>query len=146
VLRESTRLTVAGATATQATYDCEQWAEIVGISPSWMTTYNFNIDLEFYHLTREEVNSPRGREIRKKLDMLSMMDPGDAPIYLFNNRPNTDPKDAGHIIHHPRHAVAIKKKCDELGIDAAMVLFETPEEEKVDMFDFFFRHLRVEQK
>jgi hypothetical protein len=146
VLRESTRLTVAGAINTQATYDLEKWAEIVGVSPSWRATYGDDTDLEFYHLGREEVDSPKGRGIRKELDMLSMMGPEDPPVYLFSNRPNTDPEDRGHIVHHPRHAIAVKKKCDRLGIEATLVLAETPPEERVDMLDFFFKHLKVEQK
>jgi len=40
----------------------------------------------------------------------------------------------------------VKRKCDELGIEAVMVLKDTPLEERVDMLDFFFKHLKVKRK
>ena len=84
--------------------------------------------------------------IRKELDMLGHLDAGDPPIYLKSNRDNTPPRDRGHRNHHPRHAIAVKKKCDELGIEAVMVLKDTLPEERVDMLDFFFKHLKVKRK
>ena len=143
VKRESTLLTVIGALNTQATYDCQQWARIVGVPDSWIKKYGFNDDVEFYHLTRSQIDSEKGRQIRKELDMLGMMHKDGPAVYLRTLMPNTDPKDRGHIIHHPRHAIAVKKRCDELGLDAAIVLKETPQKEKVDMLDFFFKHLKV---
>jgi len=71
------------------------------------------------------------------------MDPRDPPVYLSSGMPNTRPEHREHIVHHPRHAIAVKKRCDELGIEAAIVLRETPPEERVDMLDFFFKHLQV---
>lgn len=145
VLRESTRLTVAGHLNSQATYDCEKWADIVGVAPSWMEEMGMIDDLDFYGIKdRSEVNSPKAIEIRKKVDMLAFMDKDDPPLFLHNVQDLADPKEKGRIIHHPRHAMYLKKKCDEIGIEAVLVTRETPKEEQVDMLDFFFKHFRKE--
>jgi len=139
VRRESTRLSAAGMRNGQATYDLEQWAKIIGVPESWAETYNFRDDLALYGVKdRTELASPRVLAMRKELDMLGFMDAGDAPVHLTNLAPNTDPKSLDAIHHHPRHSIAVKKKCDELGIDAAIVLAATPLTERVDMLDFFF--------
>jgi len=143
VLRESSRLTVVGANATQATYDFSRWPEVLGFGFE-LQDRDYDETAQLYGLkSREEIDSPKGRAIRRDLDMLGHMDPRDPPVYLSSGMPNTRPEHRGHIVHHPRHAIAIKKKCDELGIEAAIVLRETPPGERVAMLDFFFKHLQV---
>ena len=147
VLRESTRLTAAGARNGQATYDCEQWAKIVGVPESWVEKYRLTDDLAFYGIKdRKLVDTPKIRAIRKKLDMLSFMDAGDAAVYLTNASPNTEPTSGGAIIHHPRHSIAVKKRCDQLGIDAVLMLRDTPREKRVEMLDFFFKKFGLTAK
>jgi len=147
VLRQSTRLTVAGHLNSQATYDCENWAEIVGVSEDWASKMGMRDDLEFYGVRdRSQVDSPKAREIRRKVDMLRFMDEDDAPLYLRNMGPLDDPQNRGRVIHHPRHAIYLKKRCDELGIESVLVTQKTPPEERVDMLDFFFTHLGVEEE
>jgi len=147
VLRQSTRLTVAGHLNSQATYDCEKWADIVGVPASWTTKMGMTDDLDFYGVkSRDEVDSLKARQIRKKVDMLAFMDKGDPPLFLHNIKPSTEPQNKGQVIHHPRHEIYLKKKCDELGIEAALVLAKTPAEKKADMLDFFFKHLKVKPK
>ncbi len=147
ILRESTRLTAAGARNGQATYDCQQWAKIVGVPESWVEKYRFTDDLAFYGIKdRKLVDTPNIRAIRKKLDMLSFMDAGDAAVHLTNASPNTEPTSRGAIIHHPRHSIAVKKRCDQLGIDAVIVLRDTPREKRVEMLNFFFKKFGLTAK
>lgn len=144
VLRESTRLSVAGHLNSQATYDCEKWADIVGVPDDWAEKMGMRDDLEFYGVKdRSQVNSPEARRIRSKVDMLRFMDEDDPPLYLHNTSSLTDPDGRGRVIHHPRHAIYLKKRCDELDIEAALVTRETPPEKRVDMLEFFFKHLGV---
>lgn len=147
VLRQSTRLTVAGHLNSQATYDCEKWTQIVGVPSSWTTEMGMTDDLDFYGVkSRDQVDSPKARQIRKKVDMLAFMDKGDPPLFLHNVGPKTEPQNKGRVIHHPRHAIYLKKQCDRLGIEAAIVLADTPPEKKADMLDFFFKHFKVKTK
>jgi hypothetical protein len=142
VLRESTRLTVAGHLNSQATYDFLLWPEVVDISYDWMVEMSSNEDLALYHIPdRTWYETPGIAELRKKLDMISMIDANDPPVYFRNLNPNTTPVNAGEIIHHPRHPIYLKNICDGLGLDNAIVLANTPLDERVDMMDFFFRYL-----
>ena len=70
----------------------------------------------------------------------AFMDASDAPIYVINGLPNIAP---GNIIHHPRHAIAVKKRCDSVGLECALMLQHTSSKFYVDMLDFFFPHLGV---
>ena len=147
VLRESSRLTAAGHQNSQATYDCEKWAAIVGVSKTWQMDTNFVSDLMFYGTDdRKLVNSPKIKNIRRKIDMLSFMDAGDPPLFLHNPKFDTEPETSGDIVHHQRHAKYLKKKCDEIGIQAVLVVGETPPEEQVNIIDFFFKHLNVRSR
>jgi len=146
VQRQSSRLTVAGHLNSQASYDMEKWADIVRVTKTWQTDMNFNHDLIFYGITnREQINSPKAKQLRRKIDMPSFMDSTDAPLYLYNPKSDTNPEKSGNIVHHPRHAKYLKKKCDKLDIEAVLVVGETPPEKRVDMLDFFFKYLGVKK-
>ena len=54
--------------------------------------------------------------------------------------------DKGHTNHHPAHVERLKKRADEVGIEAVAIapgvgLQPKPE---VSMIDFFFKHLGVQ--
>ncbi len=141
VLRESTRLTVVGHNNSQATYDCEKWAAIVGVAENWRETMGFVDDLEFLGIDdRSQINDPEIVALRQSLDMPLMMDEHDPPVFLFNLRPDTPPLVQGDVIHHPRHAKYLKARCDSLGIEAVLITAETPHEQRLKMMDFFCAH------
>jgi acetyl esterase/lipase len=142
VLRESTRLTVAGHLTSQATYDFLKWPEILQVSKSWMEEMNNKEDLELYHIPdRTWYDSTEIIELRKRLDMPSELDKTDPPLFLQNYAPNIDPQNSNDVIHHPRHPIYLKKLYDSLGLDNAIVLSTTPVKERVEMLDFFFKYL-----
>ena len=141
VLRESSRVTAAVAFATQSTYDLEQWEEILGSAPT--AIFDVDGDLEWYHLAREEVHSPKGRAVRKELDILGMIGPKDPPVYLCNPHPDIDLEDGGDMDHHPRHAITLKKRCDGAGVEAVLVLEDTPLGPE-NSFGFILRHFGME--
>jgi len=140
VLRESSRITTAIAFATQSTYDFEQWEEILGSPPTEI--FDVDGDIEWYHITREEVHTPKGRAVRKELDIMGMIDPGDPPVFLCNIHPNIDLEDGGDADHHPRHAIALKKKCDEMGVEAVLVTEYGPRVAR-DSYDFLLKHFEM---
>lgn len=145
VLRESTRLAVVGALGTQATYDILQWADILGIKQN---PERATMMLDFFGVKdMEELSGPEGQAIRAELDMLGFMSKDDAPIYVFNNMKGGTPTERGHINHHPLHAVALKKRAEEVGLEALVyapaIGIEPPEGKRESLVEFFLRHLRV---
>lgn len=142
VLRESTRLTVAGHLNSQATYDMAKWAEIIGISENWMEEMNNNEDLELYHISdRSQYDDPEIVALRHFLDMPAFIDETDPPMFFQSMNENSDPENSGHVIHHPRHPIYLKGIYDELGLESAIDLAVTPDDERVDMLEFFFHYL-----
>lgn len=118
VLRESTRLTCAGAFATQSTYDIFQWKKIVGVSMSETPEQLQAIATAFGLKKLNGVDLFGLEEIRQELDFLSKMDKNDPPIFVFNKHKNGIPTNEDELNHHPLHAKAIKEKADEVGLEA----------------------------
>jgi len=147
VLRESTRLAVVGALATQATYDVLQWQKLLGVTPD-PEEYEASLRkvVSFYGLKNvDELNSPKGEAIRADLDMLGLMSKDDPPLYVSNGMRGGTPEDRGHRNHHPLHAVALKKRAEEVGVEAEVhaekigIKPANPE----GLVNFFLRHLRA---
>lgn len=147
VLRESTRLAVVGALATQATYDVLRWSELLGYTPDPNTYEESLIEAAaFYGLKSvEELTSPKGNAIRADLDMLALMSKDDPPLYVSNGMKGGTPENRGHRNHHPLHAVALKKRAEEVGIEAqvhAKLIGIVPPHAE-DLVTFFLGHLGV---
>lgn len=104
------------------------------LKPRTYSDYDSVIEL-FAH----SLHTPKGRAIRKELDILGMIDPGDPPVFLCNIHPNIDLEDGGDVDHHPRHAIALKKKCDEMVVEAVLVTEYGPRVAR-DSYDFLLRH------
>jgi hypothetical protein len=142
ILRESTRLTVAGHLNSQSTYDFLRWASIIGLPEDWYEQMKLTDDVTLYHIPdRTWYDSLEIIMLRKKLDMVDMIDKKDPPVYFQCLNPNITPTTSGSVIHHPKHAIFLKNIYDSLNIDNAIVLAETPVEERVDLLDFFFKYL-----
>ena len=120
VLRESTRLTCAGAFATQSTYDIFQWEKIIGIPMAKTPEQIQSIATAFgmKNLNRDELFQQL--KIRQELDFLSNMDKNDPPVFVFNKHKNGTPTTEDELNHHPLHAKAIKEKADEVGLEAVV--------------------------
>ncbi len=139
VLRESSRLVAAGCQGTQATYDLTRWEEFLGPpKPEWLKSPDEGP--AFYHLkTKEDQETPEGKKILADCDMLGLLSKDDAPVYTYNTMPGGEIRDRGHYLHHPNHALAIKKRCDEVGVECVV----GTEPGSVKLIDFLFRHLGV---
>lgn len=118
VFRESTRLTCAGAFATQSTYDIFQWEKIIGI-PMGKTPQQIQAIATAFGMKNLNANELfQQLEIRHELDFLSEMDKNDPPVFVFNKHKNGIPATEDELNHHPLHAKAIKEKADEVGLEA----------------------------
>ena len=148
VLRESTRLAVVGALATQATYDVMQWPELLGYTPD-PQVYEASLKeaVAFYGLKNaEQLEGPEGMAIRADLDMLGLMSKDDPPLYVSNGMQGGAPETRGHRNHHPLHAAALKKRAKEVGVEAevhAEKIGIEPANPK-GLVDFFLCHLGVQ--
>lgn len=115
VLRESSRIVAAGANACQFSYDILKWKELFGeASDRFQKGEDY---AGFYGLkSLDELTQPAGQRWRTDCDMHGLISKGDAPVYVVTTREAGEVTDRGHLLHHPKHAEAIKKRCDEIGI------------------------------
>lgn len=159
VLRESTRVKAVGALATQSTYNLLAWeaillpltemfADVLGGTD--IPTVASAVGAANYLLTFlgvasvDDIEGPDNTAYRANIDMLALMDAGDAPIYVHNFQTSvTNLLDL--FLHHGLHAIAVKDRADEVGLhsvayseDAAYGL-EDPSGE--DLVSFFLRHI-----
>lgn len=141
VLRESTRLKAAGSTAGQATYDILKWQDVVGD-----VVLKFMQESEapaFYGLkTLEELRGPEGVRIRADVDMLGLITKDDPPVYLAASTRSDALASRGDVNHTTRHSVAIKKRCDEVGVPAVLkIITGNPAQGEGTPVDFLLKYL-----
>ena len=145
ILRQSTRIVAAGARNTQFTYDFEQWESVLGVS-----IYDFYpADPRVYGLkTMDEVETERGKRLRADVDMRGLVTKDDPPVFLFCSQAGGKITKRGHFLHHPKHSIAIKDKCDAEGVGAVLYLSKegSPPPGGVNkaQLAFFLKHLGVE--
>lgn len=118
VNRESTRLTCAGAFATQSTYDILQWDEILQIPLTKNPEHFRSIASAFGFHPGENRNLYQETQIRKELDFLGKMNQNAAPFFVFNKQKGGFPTTQDELNHHPFHAKALKEKAEEIGAEA----------------------------
>jgi len=146
VLRESTRLTCAGAFATQSTYDIFQWEktievpmaetreQLVAIAAAFGLQYKNGMDLFNNHVKRRE------------LDFLAKMDKNDPPIFVLNKHKAGIPANQDDLNHHPNHARVIKEKADKVGLKAIVYAPEIGimDPSGKDLVDFFLENFKLQ--
>jgi hypothetical protein len=145
VLRQSSRIVASGCISGQATYDLVEWQEVIGkFNPEWYS--DPDEDVKFYHFkSRDDFKTPAGQKILDDCSMLRQITPGDAPIFMTCSLPDTEPANRNHLLHHPRHMQAVKKKCDEAGVEVHTVSTAGKDEAKgsgnQDLLGFLLEHL-----
>ncbi len=118
VLRESTKLTCAGAFATQSTYDICQWNNIIGLPPDDSPKTQLAIAHAFGFKNAAMLQTPEALKVRKELDFISKMNRNAPPFYVYNKQPGGIPTNKDELNHHPNHAKALKEKADAVGAEA----------------------------
>ncbi len=145
VLRQSSRLVAAGCLNGQATYNLLEWETLIGpFKKEWMRTPNERV--EFYHFTDEsDFETPNGKKTLADCSMTGLITSDDPPIYMLCPLPNTEPTNRGHYVHHPRHVLAVKKRCSEKKVECVTVLQQNLKDgaKPPEVIDFFFKHLKV---
>lgn len=56
--------------------------------------------------------------------MISQITKDDPPIIMTCSVPDREPQNRSELVHHPRHARAVKKRCDEAGVKCDILLQE----------------------
>jgi hypothetical protein len=147
VLRESTRITCAGAFATQSTYDIFQWERILGIPMAETRKQLQAIATAFGVPYHKKADLFGMKEIRNSLDFLSRMDENDPPVFVYNKHKNGFPASEDEINHHPMHAKAIKEKANAVGLEAIVYAPEIgiADPSGKDLVDFFLEKFALNE-
>lgn len=160
VLRESTRVKAVGALHTQATYDVLDWEEILlpvteplvpVLGGTDIVTVADAVGATNFLLTGmgvasiDELYAADSEEYRANIDMLELMDSGDAPIYTHNYETGLD--DAlNAVLHHALHALAVKDRADEVGLESVAYsedpAYPLEDPTGYDLVTFFMGHIR----
>lgn len=147
VLRESSRLACAGANACQFSYDIFKWVELFGDAAVryqepeavWPGFYGLK--------SQEELRGSIGARWRADCDMHGLISPDDPPVFLHSPMPGGEVANRGHLLHHPKHALAIWERCREVGVPAVASLpgldIRPLPDEPQDLRAFLFKHLGV---
>jgi len=139
VLRESTRLSVAGALSPQASYDFGRWPKILDIPQLTWWFAQWYVSPTYYHLRIEQPNADKQHRVRADLDMLAWIDPEDPPVFLRSyskdSRLNLD------ILHHPCHVQMLQKACETGHVSCTAIYRDTPPEQRIEVIDFLLEHL-----
>jgi acetyl esterase len=147
VLRESSRPVAAGCIDGQATYDITQWDQLVGaFKPEWLL--NPNEIVQLYHFQSEaDFKTSQGREILEDCDMLHWLSRDTAPIFMFSDVRDVEPKIRQDYVHHPRHMAVVKRQCNAVGAQCTVLKREdlgSPVEHNGLLMEFMLKQLKVE--
>jgi len=139
VLRESTRLTCAGAFATQSTYDICLWSDLLGLPKKETAKEKFEIARAFGFKSAEDVDFIRETKVRGELDFLNQMNKNSAPFFVSNKQPGGFPLNEDHLNHHPLHAKALKERAVKVGVEAIVYAPQIGiiDESGIDLVGFF---------
>lgn len=146
VLRESTKITCAGAFATQATYDILLWPDILQLPLNETEEEILAIARAFGFKSAEGINLWEQIEIRRELDFLGKMDEDAAPFFVYNRREGGIPTNDDELQHHPLHAKALKEKAVKVGVEAVVYApaIGIVDKQNRDLVDFFLNKLSID--
>ncbi|NOR76325.1 MAG: alpha/beta hydrolase fold domain-containing protein [Draconibacterium sp.] len=139
ILRESSRLTCAGAFSTQSTYDICRWSELLGLPKKETAREKFEIARAFGFKSADNIDLLNETKVRGELDFLNHMNKNSSPFFVFNNQKSGFPTNEDELNHHPLHAKALKTKADEVGVEAIIYAPEIGivDESGIDLVVFF---------
>jgi acetyl esterase/lipase len=122
VLRQSSRLSAAACLNGQASYDLTTWDSLVGpFRTEWRSEPDE--DVTFYHFgSRNDLTSEAGKRVLTECDMLHWISKDDPPLYLSSTIADVEPTERNQYVHHPRHAKAVKARCDAVGEPCELAL------------------------
>jgi len=168
VLRESSRLQAVAALYTQGTLNILRWEEILAPAVESLAPFLGGTDiltvatklgagpLLFAATGTDsvaEMNSPEKLAYMENIDILGLMDAGDAPIYARNYSSDpggNDPLDPlvllDSFLHHALHVIALFDRAQEVGLENVMYAidpkFPLTDPSGEDHISFLKRHIQ----
>ncbi len=150
VLRQSSRISVAGMLAGQYTYDMEQWdADFADRGGDLVATHGGtekDIAL-FYGMTWEDYQDS---DVRTDVNMRGLITADDPPVFALTGGPDEKIADVGIYYHHPRHPMLIEERCKQEGVECVCLVPKVRDSDAATlkqnpdlMLSFFFKHLGV---
>lgn len=145
VSRESTRLTCAGAFATQSTYDICLWRKLLGLQKKETAIKKFEIARAFGFKSAENIVLSKETKIRDELNFLNHMNKNSSPFFVYNKQAGGFPTNEDQLNHHPLHAKALKVKAEEIGAESVIYAPEIGiiDESGIDLVDFFLEKFKI---
>jgi acetyl esterase/lipase len=143
VARQSSRLSAAGCLNGQFSYDLTKWNDVFGVSPEQFGRKPH----DFYGLDESaQIDSPEVKAILADVDMRGLLSEGDPPLFLFCGNPDKEPTTRGILVHHPKHVLILKERCDALKIPCEPFLTYGPHQGQGSsqdaLFAFMLKHLK----
>lgn len=149
--RESTRVKVIGAIATQATYDFSKWDEVLKVtypSPEIEKASLMQGAMALGLKSVEAMESEEGKAIAQDVDFLTLVSEDDPPVYVRNKMEGGPINlfDMNQVQHHPYHAMALKEALDaidhESQVYAPGLEVAPPEDEQLSLPAYFIKYLK----
>jgi hypothetical protein len=150
VRRQSSRLRAAALLSGQFTYDVRKWAPVVGPPPFYCAQW-FKAEMSRLAHRCGGLDTDEARAVVREIDLIGLLTPDDAPLWIFARRPDAPATSYDHYVHHPRHATELARRCQELNLDHVLrVGVDQPEESSPRVQDavaaFLLARLGVEPK
>lgn len=158
VLRESSRLKAVGALYTQGTLNFLRWQEILApvVEPIFPDTNLLTVaaalgaDALLFAATGtdslEELEAPEKLPYMENIDVIGLMDAGDAPIYAYNDSNIFEDDLLNLFLHHALHVIAIFERAQEVGLENVMYAidpqFPLEDPSGEDHISFLKRHIQ----
>lgn len=140
VLKESSRVSCAVLSGTQATYDVTKWESFLGpLKPGFWA--DGEVPLFYGFKSMAQLAAPGAREILHECDMLAWISKDDAPVCISNPLDVKEPSSRNEWLHCTRHAREVKKQYDAMGVEC--VLVQDEKDPKTQFGDFIRRHLKA---
>lgn len=145
VLRQSSRLRVAGHNYGQVTYAFDRWAELLGFSEQWLGDRLGGKQVAMTQMTAEDfVNTQAGRSLSHVLDYYEHLDPSDPPFITTNQTEDWSQQEMNQswqILHHVRGHYALYDRCQDLGMECAIRTRTRNEGFESDLIAYLIQHL-----
>jgi acetyl esterase/lipase len=149
LLGESTRITCAGALATQATYDVFRWIDYIpGMDSAFARAKEPTNDAaaKFYGYPTYEAFEPHRAKMTHDLDMLRMISSDDPPVYVMNLQKDLLPRDMNTVQHHRAHALILDKYLKMENVEHETYVYSDSSAEEKDVRhpvrEFLVEHLQ----
>lgn len=141
VLRQSTRLTCAGAIAAPTTLDKQSMDEWFGMK---VVTHPAILPL-FGVETEQELTSEKVRRLALEASPISHLTRDDPPVFLDypqRHEPLPAKHSANLAVHHPLFGIKLKEAADKIGVEANFQAANQQQERYTDLVDFLIKKLR----